>query len=225
MLQGTDAADPPVERRQQAERGPDRLLHQEIRQDGPPIPHHRDTGRNGRPVPPPILSQTTSAKPSKPSRAPAEVRTSLSQLGSGPFLLSTVVYHLVAMRTVVLRIRRQQKELRPVQLSVHSRPYDMRRALVSLWLNSESCHRAPPRCHRKSLTSATGAPLVGATSTLAPRAVTFASTRPLEWGSKPVSNCGRSPDLVPRRTEPIAHRPIVGARLNREVLGLRRLPP
>jgi hypothetical protein len=40
----------------------------------------------GRPSPPSTLSLTTSAKPSKPSPAAAEVRTSLSQLGPFTFL-------------------------------------------------------------------------------------------------------------------------------------------
>jgi hypothetical protein len=39
------------------------------------------SGPDGRRSPPPTLSPTTSARPSKPSPAAAEVRTSLSQLG------------------------------------------------------------------------------------------------------------------------------------------------
>ena len=62
--------------RQPLDRAPDRLVHQQIRQDRPPLPHHRDPGRTARPSPPPTRSPTTSGQPSTKSTAD-QLRTKL----------------------------------------------------------------------------------------------------------------------------------------------------
>ena len=56
----------------------DRLVHPQVRQDRPPLPHHPDPGRPTTSSPPPTRYPTTSARPSKRSTA-ERLRTSLAE--------------------------------------------------------------------------------------------------------------------------------------------------
>ena len=72
-----------------------RLVHPQVRQDSPPLPHDPDPAATTS-SPPPTPSPTTCAKPSKQSTAAADLRTSLAELRTADRVPSMPTYPIAA---------------------------------------------------------------------------------------------------------------------------------